>query len=825
MRAVVTGGGGFLGRRIVELLCTRGDDVRVVDRQRHPSIEPLGARVVAADVRDAAALRAAFEHADVVYHGAGRVGFWGPRDAFWSINVEGTRAVLDAARRCGVPRLVYTSTPSVVGYARDVENGGPELPYAAVHENAYGQSKCAAERLVLAANGTGIATVALRPHVIIGPGDKRVLPGVVRRAIRGQLRVIGDGRNKIDLTYVDNAAWAHLDAADALTDSRAPSAGRPYFITNDQPVFLWKWLNELLGELDLPPVTRSLSFPTARLVGLLTEMIWTGLGVTRDPPITRALASVLARSHWYDIEPARRDLGYRVRVPMEEATRRTACWLAEQCWADARRGRRGAAPRVTHAKERPEYYITPTHDFTQYTKDYEEKYWSQDTAFDWQQSVSENLKAHLGRVSPDEFARVARLALPLVDEALGRRIREIRQFGLPLAEDALKAIRECTLSDRSTMDRVLAIQEPLEQLQSAAARVRDRLAVLKRERLELQGLQRLGLVKNATQVQRRATEAEGREQAAQLSSLTDQIDRMERALKQAQARGDASRERVEASIRAELDAIEPLVLADLNEARRVVRGGLRAGVPPQDAPSALLRDLVWKRQLRALKDVANHALVVEQSAIAPLTMGIIHYKRRREIQQAMTTFVNDEAKHSAVFRRFLAEKLDAKERIPGAIINGGERYMWLARFLPSGGIFLAVIVEAIGAAYLEFFGEEAHMPDPLFRSICGTISGRDEKRHMDLCVATYNELYRTGSRWEQLRNDVALQAMMTSAYGDKNEDHGLLQACRAFGVESDRLYQHVAGRLSAQLARIGMDVPPERLLDLMRVHRRQRPDA
>src|SRR6266516_102396 len=429
MRAVVTGGGGFLGRRIVELLCTRGDDVRVVDRQRHPSIEPLGARVVAADVRDAAALRAAFEHADVVYHVAGRVGFWGPRDAFWSINVEGTRAVLDAARRCGVPRLVYTSTPSVVGYARDAEN--------------------------------------------------------------------------------------------------------------DQPVFLWKWLNELLGELDLPPVTRSLSFPTARLVGLLTEMIWTGLGVTRDPPITRALASVLARSHWYDIEPARRDLGYRVRVPMEEATRRTACWLAEQCWADARRGRRGAAPRVTHAKERPEYYITPTHDFTQYTKDYEEKYWSQDTAFDWQQSVSENLKAHLGRVSPDEFARVARLALPLVDEALGRRIREIRQFGLPLAEDALKAIRECTLSDRSTMDRVLAIQEPLEQLQSAAARVRDRLAVLKRERLELQGLQRLGLVKNATQVQRRATEAEGREQAAQLSSLTDQIDRMERALKQAQARGDA----------------------------------------------------------------------------------------------------------------------------------------------------------------------------------------------------------------------------------------------------------------------------------------------
>jgi hypothetical protein len=233
---------------------------------------------------------------------------------------------------------------------------------------------------------------------------------------------------------------------------------------------------------------------------------------------------------------------------------------------------------------------------------------------------------------------------------------------------------------------------------------------------------------------------------------------------------------------------------------------------PQDER---LRDLVWKRQLRGLKDIANHALVVEQSAIAPLTMGIIHYKRRREIQEAMTTFVNDEAKHSAVFRRFMAEKLDAKERIPEAIIKSGERYLWLARLLPSGGIFLAVIVEAIGAAYLEFFAEEAHMPEPLFRSICTTIALRDEKRHMDLCAATYNELYRTGGRWERARNSTALRVMLKAAYGDKTNDHPLLQACCAFGVDAARPYRHVAARLSQQLARVGMDVRPDALLALM----------
>ena len=330
MRAIVTGGGGFLGRRIVELLRTRGDDVRVVARQRYPSVEALGATGIAADIRDAAAVRAALEGADVAFHVAGRTGYWGPKAAFWSANVEGTRVVLDAARHCGVPRLVYTSTPSVAGYARDVENGSPMLPYAAVHESAYAESKCVAEQLVLAANGSGIATVALRPHLIIGPGDNHLMPRVVRRAAResGGLRMVGDGRNRVDLTYIDNAAWAHIDAADALAGPGVACAGKPYFISNDQPVVLWEWLNQLLRDLDLPPVTRSFSLRTMRLAGTLIELLWRVLRVGKEPPITRFLAGALARSHWYDMEPARRDLGYRVRVPMEEATRRTVQWLA-----------------------------------------------------------------------------------------------------------------------------------------------------------------------------------------------------------------------------------------------------------------------------------------------------------------------------------------------------------------------------------------------------------------------------------------------------------------------------------------------------------------
>jgi len=228
-----------------------------------------------------------------------------------------------------------------------------------------------------------------------------------------------------------------------------------------------------------------------------------------------------------------------------------------------------------------------------------------------------------------------------------------------------------------------------------------------------------------------------------------------------------------------------------------------------------LKDLILKRQIRGLKDIANHALVVEQSAIAPLTMGIIHYKRHREVQEAMTTFINDEAKHSATFRRFLAEKLEAREFISAKLIKGANRYMWLARFLPGTGLFLAVIVEAIGAASLEFFGKEEYMPDNLFCSICRIISDQDETRHLDLCVDMYNELFRKGGKGEVFRNKLALMAIMKSVYGDKTEDHRLIQAFRAFGVESESLYKHIVSRVSQQLSRISMYVEPEMLLKYM----------
>lgn len=327
MKALVTGGGGFLGRRVVELLRERGDDVSFLARGSYPEVEATGAKGLQIDLRDADAVKKAVDGVDVVFHVAAKAGFWGPLAEYRAVNVDGTRHLIDAMKGVGGGRLIYTSTPSVHGYDHDIENGGPDVPYAASYESPYPESKAEAERLVLASNGGGLATVALRPHLIFGPRDLNLLPRVVSRAKAGALPIVGTGKNTVDMTYVDNAAWAHLDAADAMRDAGAACAGKAYFISNDEPVVLWDWLGELFDRLDVPRPKRQLSLGTVRALGAMMEMAHTWLPLSGEPRMTRFLAAGLAYSHWYDMGPAKRDFGYRVRVGMAEGTTATVAWL------------------------------------------------------------------------------------------------------------------------------------------------------------------------------------------------------------------------------------------------------------------------------------------------------------------------------------------------------------------------------------------------------------------------------------------------------------------------------------------------------------------
>ena len=324
MKALVTGGGGFLGLEIVRRLRARGDDVTVLARGDYPEVGALGATLVRGDVSDAATVLAAAAGADIVFHVAAKAGVWGKKADYERSNVIGTENVLAACRAHGIARLVYTSSPSVVFDGTD-HVGISEAPYPATHENHYSETKARAERLVLAANSPTLATIALRPHLIWGPRDPHILPRLFARAKAGRLRIVGDGLNRVSVSYVDNAAAAHVQAGDALAPGAA-CAGRPYFVNDTEPVVVWAWANDLFGRVGIAPVTRKVSVGVARLVGTIAEAVWSLFGLAGEPPMTRVVAAQLGTSHAYDVGPAVRDFGYAPEVGPEDALARTAAW-------------------------------------------------------------------------------------------------------------------------------------------------------------------------------------------------------------------------------------------------------------------------------------------------------------------------------------------------------------------------------------------------------------------------------------------------------------------------------------------------------------------
>ncbi|MFT5151125.1 MAG: nucleoside-diphosphate-sugar epimerase [Planctomycetota bacterium] len=321
MKAVVTGGGGFLGRVIVEFLLAEGFDVWSLSRGRHEELERLGAKTVRCDLSDELPNLDACRDADIVYHVAAKAGVFGKARDYERINVAGTQRVLDACRRFGVPKLVYTSSPSVCFDGKDHLLASNDLPYATRFLASYPETKARAERAVLEANDASLATCALRPHLIFGPRDPHLIPRLLERAKQGRLAIVGDGNNEVSMTYVENAAAAHLAAGRTLTPTSA-HAGRAYFISQEEPVKLWTWIAEVLAAAGAPPIRKKLSLRTAYGLGATLEFVWRALRLSGEPPMTRFVAAQLASSHSYTMDPARRDFGYRETIDVAEATRR-----------------------------------------------------------------------------------------------------------------------------------------------------------------------------------------------------------------------------------------------------------------------------------------------------------------------------------------------------------------------------------------------------------------------------------------------------------------------------------------------------------------------
>lgn len=327
---LVTGAGGFIGGVITRMLRARGDEVRTVARNDYPALTSLGCTHVKGDLSDAAIARQAVEGVEAIIHVAAKAGVWGKATDYEASNVTATQQLLDVAAQQGVKRFVFTSSPSVTFDGGDAVHADESLPYPANHLAHYPRTKAEAERRVLAANGkNGLVTCALRPHLVYGPGDPHLLPRLVKRARSGRLAWIGGG-NQVDVTYVDNAAHAHLLALDALAAPAPKLAGKAYFISQGTPVKPDVWVGEILAGLGLPPVTRRVKLKVAYAAGAVLEAVWSLFGLAGEPMMTRFVAAQLGTSHHYDLTAARADFGYQLLVSDADARRRTIEWLREE---------------------------------------------------------------------------------------------------------------------------------------------------------------------------------------------------------------------------------------------------------------------------------------------------------------------------------------------------------------------------------------------------------------------------------------------------------------------------------------------------------------
>lgn len=327
MNALVTGGTGFVGGALARRL--GGQGARVTALGRNPAagaqLEREGIRFVRADLTDAAAVTEACRDIDVVFHCGALASPWGPYARFYAANVTGTENVIRGCQRHGVTRLVHVSTPSVYFGGQPRLNVREDAPLPVKPLSHYAATKRLAELRVQRAHAEGLATITLRPRAIFGPGDNVLLPRLLRQVRAGRLRIIGAGDNVADLTYIDNVVDALLLCAEAP----APALGRPYNLTNGEPVRLWDMVARLCQALGYSPPRKRISLGAALALAGALEAVYTLLP-GREPPLTRYTVRMLAQDATLDITAAQRDLGYAPRVSVEEGMRLFVAWWEEK---------------------------------------------------------------------------------------------------------------------------------------------------------------------------------------------------------------------------------------------------------------------------------------------------------------------------------------------------------------------------------------------------------------------------------------------------------------------------------------------------------------
>jgi nucleoside-diphosphate-sugar epimerase len=325
MKILVTGGRGFVGKALSKKLQELGHEVETLSRSA-TNLDDTRFKHHPVDLTRIQEHEQLFHNVDCIFHVAAKAGVDGKYNSYYTVNYLGTKDLLKVSKKMGVKYFIYTSSPSVVFSKEPIANGKEDLPYVSNNLSPYSSTKAMAEKEVLLSNDTSFSTLALRPHLVWGEGDPHLLPKVINRHKAGKLKIVGDGMNRVDLTHIDNVVHAHIKALNALVSGH-PVSGKSYFISQNEPVKLWEWLNSLFELLNLKPLEQKISFSKAYLTGAFLEKLWRFSFIKSEVPMSRFIACQLAHDHWFSTRQANLGFGYEPILSMDEAMNKTIPWL------------------------------------------------------------------------------------------------------------------------------------------------------------------------------------------------------------------------------------------------------------------------------------------------------------------------------------------------------------------------------------------------------------------------------------------------------------------------------------------------------------------
>ncbi len=312
-KALVIGGTGFLGKHLVNELIKNNIIVSVLCRNKPKDWSFNEVIFFYGNIIDQEIVHKAIEGVDCVFHLASMAGIWGSFKKYYGPNVLGTQNVIDACKTHNIPKLIYTSTPSIVTLNKSIRNGNESIKIPAYFYNNYQKTKSIAEKIVLDSNSLDLQTICIRPQAIWGDGDKHIFPRILKKLKKEKLSIVGNGNNKTSISYVKNVAWAHFQAANSKN-----IGGNVYFINDQIPVKLWDWINECVQSLGYKLPNKKVPYKLAFYLAIIIEFFYKISNTSSDPPFTRYTVCKISKEHYFSIEKAKRDFGYYEKYDIQE---------------------------------------------------------------------------------------------------------------------------------------------------------------------------------------------------------------------------------------------------------------------------------------------------------------------------------------------------------------------------------------------------------------------------------------------------------------------------------------------------------------------------